>query len=123
MQNAEVFRRGVVVPLDDLALVCLRANNVDESQAVKCASIADEDDFTWLWEQQFFAFITKKTGVLLDDYEEDELPPVAARVVSALATEYAARGDAPESVKRFCGALAEVCQIAMDRGYPLFFIL
>lgn len=123
MQNSELFRRGVVVPLDDDALGRIRASNVLEHTSVKYAGIADGSDFEWLWERDFFARINAETGSMLDDYEEDELRVDATDAVALLASMFGQRQDAPDGIKRFCRMLSDVCVVAKTKGYPLFFVL
>ena len=73
MQNSELYRRGMVVPLSQDALGAIRSSTVSESTSVAVASLATESDFEWLWAKGFFAEINDRTGALLDDYEEEEI--------------------------------------------------
>ncbi len=42
MQNTELYRRGVVLPLDNDAEEALRSNEVDEATNMRLLEIADE---------------------------------------------------------------------------------
>jgi hypothetical protein len=123
MQNSELFRRGVVVPLDDEALGRIRANDVAGDTRVEYAEIANESDFEWLWARDFFARINAETGSTLDDHEEDELDPSTAGAVALLALEFEKQRHAPASIQQFCRKLGDACSVATATGYPMFFVL
>ena len=126
MQNSELFRRGVVVPLDDDALGRIRASNVLEHTSVKYAGIADGSDFEWLWERDFFARINAETGSMLDDYEEDELRVDATDAVALLASMFgqeifasiAATPGSETSAQSLANSSIEWAEIETTSGAP-----
>lgn len=81
----------------------------------------DDADFVWLWSQGFFSSINEATGAMLDDYEEDEIPPEEATTVAQISVRM--RGGAPTSVQRFLKGLQSVCSLAAETNYPLLFVL
>lgn len=123
MQLSELYRRGVVVPLDQVAAAQLRAGAVESSARVDYAELASESDFAWLWTQGFFARIGEHAGLELSDYEEQELPPAAAPFVADVAAELARRADAPVGAQSFLAKLASTCRLAANERQPLFFVL
>ena len=81
MQNSELYRRGVVVPLDEKAEQSLRVNDVDESANVRYLSV-DDRMFEMLREVGLFQEINSRCDSLLDDYEEEWIE--ATRVTEIL---------------------------------------
>ena len=121
MQNSELYRRGVVVPIDAPALLALRASNVTESTSVVTAEL-DEASFGWLWDHGLFARINASTGAMLDDYEEHELE--AARVGEVLrVVKLQSREGASPAVATFLADLTRALETAVTKGMPVFFIL
>jgi hypothetical protein len=62
MQNSELFRRGVVVPLDDRAEESLRCNNVNTTTQVQYLPITNDSLFEGLWKSGLFHEIYKRCG-------------------------------------------------------------
>ena len=123
MQNSELYRRGMVVPLSQDALGAIRSSTVSEGTSVAVASLATESDFEWLWAKGFFAEINDRTGALLDDYEEDEIGVEHVVDVLRVATQFQSIRGLPPSVSTFLGNVADACRGAIDREMPVFFIL
>ena len=122
MQNSELYRRGMVVPLSQDALGAIVAVRFRKALAA-VASLATESDFEWLWAKGFFAEINDRTGALLDDYEEDEIGVEHVVDVLRVATQFQSiRGSSP-SVSTFLGNVADARRGAIDREMPVFFIL
>jgi hypothetical protein len=69
MQNSALFRRGVVLPLNEEAEEGLRYNDVNESTQAEYLEIS-RDLFSNLWEIGLFDEINRRCGSLIDDYEE-----------------------------------------------------
>jgi len=123
VQNSELYRRGVVAPLDDDAFESVRLCDISEKTRVRVADLAKEEDFDWLWHQGFFARINIETGLTLDDYEEDEVPPRSVPTVACIADQLMLQRGIPDSVREFLIQLNSVCSTAIEGGYPIFFIL
>ena len=69
MQNAERYRRGIVLPLDAAAEESLRRNDVRSDTNAAYLSI-ESHLFDELWRLGLFQEINARCGSLLDDYEE-----------------------------------------------------
>ena len=121
MQNSELYRRGMVVPLSQDALGAIRSSTVSESTSVAVASLATESDFEWLWAKGFFAEINDRTGALLETIE-DEIGVEHVVDVRGRYSVQSIRG-LPASVSTFLGSVADACRGAIDREMPVFFIL
>lgn len=123
MQNSELVRRGVIVPIDAEAVHCVRCNDVSATTGVETAHIDGDGDFEWLWTQGFFTQINRTTGALLDDYEEDEIAAGLAGQVLFVIEQFRSRRDIPPSVRGFLDDFARVCTAALEQGMPIFIVL
>lgn len=123
MQVSELFRRGIVVPLDEEAARQLRAGAVEPVARVDYAELASESDFAWLWTQGFFARISEHAGVELADYEERELDSSLAPFVAEVAAELASRTEVPAGAQDFLVKLGSTCRLAAEGRRPLFVVL
>lgn len=70
MQNAKLFRRGIVLPLNLQAEEILRLNDIDEGILVEFVPITNTL-FDSLWDLGFFQDVNARVGCLIDDYEEE----------------------------------------------------
>ena len=73
LQPSQLYRRGVVLPLDDDAENTLRRGDPDHNTRVERIEISD-DLFYLLWDARIFEEINNATDSILDDYEEDWIP-------------------------------------------------
>ena len=123
MQNSERFRRGVVVPLDDVAADALATWEVDESTPVHFVEIESQRDFETLWKTGFFASLNEQIGCLLDDYEEERISYEVVLELRRVAESFASRGAGGVVGARFFSALVEACDIAQSKQQPVYFVL
>ncbi len=123
MQNSELYRRGVVVPLGRDAADRLACNDIEETTPVRAIGIASQQDFEDLWDSGLFAGINQRLGLCLDDYEEQVVEP---RLVPALKEILIllARKERENSARSvFLDGVMELCDIAIRDDVPLYFIL
>src|SRR5438046_2876188 len=88
MQNSELFRRGIVLPLTAAALADLQENTVAEDSPVECIRIDEgapqsDEEFYHLCEAGVFRTINTACSGLIDDYEEYQLEANQVSVAAA----------------------------------------
>ena len=124
MQTAELFRRGIVVPLDRDAEESLRANNVNDSMNVRYLSIANDWMFETLWEVGLFRAINSQCASLLDDYEEEMVEASSAAGVLAAIELVAGNASAQQSdVAKFLEDMRLLADEASKLSRPILFVL
>jgi hypothetical protein len=123
MQTSELYRRGIVIPLDDSAEERMRKDDVIESMSVHFVPLANEV-FVQLWRMGFFYKINEHCSVLLDDYEQDVVEPLHAKrlleIVSAITRDLRKQ---PDELTSFLHELHAAVSIAADIGRPMWFVL
>ncbi|MFO0890589.1 MAG: hypothetical protein U0790_15775 [Isosphaeraceae bacterium] len=124
MQNSELYRRGIVLPLDEDAEQAMRSNDVSETTSVRNLSIADTGAFEALWELGLFREINARCATLLDDYEEEMVEAASADGIIA-AVDAVARAAAAEDpgMARFLDGLRDLARQASRSSRPLLFVL
>ena len=124
MQNSELYRRGVVLPMSNAALNALRESNVTEETEVKFAEIQEQEDFEWLWEKGFFSDISQVTQSLLDDYEETEIDYIHTEAIIRMIHLLDRKSKSiPRAVESFCKQLSKLLELNRQQKSPIFFIL
>ena len=123
MQNAEMYRRGIVLPLDDTAEHALRTNEVSESTNARVLKIADNSEFEAIWQLGLFREINIRCSTMVDDFEdeviESELVGEIIAVIDALETEPRPNSKTGD----FLVDLRELARQAFRFARPLFFVL
>jgi len=122
MQVSAIFRRGVILPLDEEAEGRLKANDVEETISVRYLEIEDRI-FEVLWYTGVFQRINARTNALIDDYEEcfveaDLMPEVLKAIAETLT-----KRTFSSSVMNFLTSLSSIATEAASSGRPLFFVL
>lgn len=120
MQASMLYRRGVVLPLDDDAERALSENDVDSTTNVMFVKIPTEGLFTMLWHLRIFEQINERCGLMIDDYEEEWVPAQAAKDVLAIANSISS--STPE-IKQFLEQLRVAATTADETSRPLLFVL
>lgn len=82
MQLPQLYRRGVVRPLDDCAAKQLAAFKIESPIRVEWLQLMGDDHFALIWESGLFQRINDSCGIEISDYEEVELE--ASKVAAAL---------------------------------------
>lgn len=124
MQNSELFRRGVVLPLDSEAEERLRVNDVNESVAVQYLEIPDQPFFETLWALGLFQNINAKSGSMIDDYEEEFIEAAAITHVLQAVDEVRARAESPSiETLSFLNQLSSLAQESKKIKRPILFVL
>lgn len=124
MQVSELYRRGIVLPLDDCAVESLRRYEVDDQTRVKYVPIHTDALFLELWNLGLFKEINARCGTLIDDYEEEFLNP--PQLASALAVIESIQKKSTSSnlrVNDFLKELDSVARKAYSTSRPLLFVL
>jgi hypothetical protein len=124
MQNSELFRRGIVVPLDRDAENSLRVNDVSRSTRVRYLGIANDQLFETLWKVGLFQAINAQCRSTLDDYEEGLIEPSSASGILTALELVASKPAAqqPEVARFLADARGLVNEAAMSLR-PILFVL
>lgn len=124
MQNAELYRRGIVLPLDEAAEEALCSNHVSETTNVRLLKIPDAEWFEALWRLGLFREINARCATLLDDHEEEMMDAASADGVIA-AVDVVARDAIAEhsEMVEFLDDLREMARQALRSSRPLLFVL
>ncbi len=122
MQNAQRYRRGVLMPLDDRALDALVHNDVDDETNVAHIEITDDDSFYEIWRSGVFHRINEALGCCIDDYEEEWIPSGSLATVAAVA-QSTVNGGVSQRVADFLSRLIRICARAEREKRPLLFVL
>ena len=119
MQVPELYRQGVVRPLDDAAAAQLANWWVETSIRTEWLPVID-NDFDLIWEFGVLQRINEACGVRISDYEEVELP--AAKVNVALNAISVTPLPESTEVAVFCQNLKAMMVQAIESQKPLFFV-
>lgn len=124
MQNSEIFRRGVVLPLNLEAEERLRINDAMETTPVRYLEIEDQVAFDLLWKTGIFQQINGQTKALIDDYEEGFVEACEmSDVLDAIRRTRDANKAGHIVVVRFLDSLSSLASEAAVSGRPLLFVL
>lgn len=124
MQNAELYRRGVVLPLDDDAERRIRSNEVNETTNVRHLRIVDDSEFDALWKIGIFHEINARCSTLLDDYEDELIDTVSVDgVIHAVDAVFRVASDGYPEAFEFLAGLRALASEASRLSRPLLFIL
>lgn len=122
MQNSELYRRGVVCPLDQVAEEQLRRNEVDTTTRVRVVEIPDDPTFRALWDLGLFSEINARCGTLIDDYDEELVEASAvAEMIASLDLVIASAAD-PEILELLAAFRSLACE-AEATSRPVLFVL
>jgi len=123
MQLSEKYRRGVVIPLTDAAVMDLDRETFDETTRVHVVEIVSQCEFDDLWKTGFFEAVNEQTGCLVDDYEEEVIPPDMVSTVRKIAESYLRSGAGGVAGPGFFTALVGACTLAERDARPMYFVL
>jgi hypothetical protein len=124
MQNAELYRRGIVLPLDEDAEECLRANDVDTTTNVRVLAIPSEEMVDSLWRLGLFREINSRCATLLDDYEEEVVEASSVGAILGAVDSVARHVDAREpEMLEFLEGIRDLVRKACALSRPLLFVL
>jgi hypothetical protein len=119
MQLPQLYRRGVVRPLDDLAAIQLAAFRIDASIRVEWLPILGDDQFGEIWESGMLQRINEACNIQISDYEEIELK--ACDIPKALrALECPNNGS--RNVVTFLDALKKLLKEAARTATNVYFV-
>jgi hypothetical protein len=124
MQNSELFRRGIILPLDDRAEQSLRLNAVDATTHVQKLRIKSDTLFDSLWNIGLFHDINQRCGTLIDDYEEEFVEASDVQNLMAAIEVAVSKGDKLDSNARsFIADFQSLTIKALELNRPVVFIL
>ncbi|MCA9294270.1 MAG: hypothetical protein KDA20_10690 [Phycisphaerales bacterium] len=121
MQNSELYRRSVVLPLDAHAEESLRVNDVDHSTHVQVLDVPD-DVLSDMFEMGLFEAINANCETFIDEYEDEWLDAAAMGGVLHAIDSVAGLARRP-STKTFLANLRTLVVEASEQSRPLLFVL
>jgi len=123
MQLSELYRRGIVVPLDQESEERIRAYDVDANSNVRHLKIPSDNLFLSLWRIGLFDEINRRCGTLVDDYEEEIIDAqLVGMILDAVDAKLAAACGDANSVQ-FLHDLRELVREALSLSRPVLFVL
>lgn len=122
MQIAERYRRGIVTPLTEEAAALLANWEAAEPAQVQFLPIEADALFFEVWQTGLFEDLNAVCGVVIDEYEEECIPPTA---LSDAISVVQAKLDGPESaeVLQFLRELAELFRSALTHERSVYVLL
>ncbi len=120
MQLSQLYRRGVLRPLDDCATQQLSEFRVESSTRVEWLPILNDDDFASIWQTGILQKINDACGIEISDYEETELlTDKIERARQVLRSDVAMTGAAVPFFQKLDALLAE----ALATNNKVYFVL
>lgn len=123
MQPSELYRRAIVVPLDQKTEECLRAYDVTEDANVHLVKIPDDELFILLWQLGLFEEINRRCGSLIDDYEEEMVNATEIHKVLDAIDVIASAALPDTRVRGFLRELQTLAHEALRLSRPMLFVL
>ncbi len=123
MQNSELYRRGVVTPLNVEAELALRDNNANLNTKVDFFEFQNDRIFESLWDKKLFERINRCCDARLRNYGEDI---IEFEKLKSLKKEVVRMKDSSIfslDEKEVISELKRLCELAIKKKMPLFFIL
>lgn len=121
-QLSELYRRGVVRPLDARAKTAVEDRFVTEPIRCEWLPILGDDSFAVLWNSGILQRIAEACGQGLADYEEIAIEPhELPRAISAVREDLRRLGKHPAG--SFVESLLNLLVEANSSGMPVVFVL
>lgn len=122
MQNSEIYRQGIVLPLDTQAMERLRDNDVDLSTHIRVLKVPSNKVFANLLQLKLFEEINKRCTAIIDEYEEEWIDASAVTGI-AEAIDAIERIVCDPDTARFLSELRTMASDAGKMHRPLLFVL
>ena len=119
MELPQLYRRGVVRPLDEHAAKQLAAFKVDAPIRVEWLAVLGDDQFGNIWESGVLQRINDECEIHISDYEEVELK--ACEIPKALFAINSTQLGSSD-VLTFCDALKQLLNEAAGTANSVYFI-
>jgi len=120
MQVPQLYRRGVVRPLDDAAATQLKNWDVETSIRTEWLPVLSDEHFAMIWESGIFQRINEACGSTISDYEEVVL--TVSQLNAALNVLNGMPLPNTADVSVFVQNLKAVMSQAIEAKTPLYFI-
>ncbi len=121
MQNAALYHRCVVLPLDATALEELYSWDVSPSTHVSLARLRPERVFYAFWRTGIFDAINARCGTLIDDAEEEIIQPDQL-MAAAGAIDQKLPEIESEDLAGLAREIRDLCRCGHEIGMPVFFV-
>lgn len=121
MQCSELFRRGIVLPLDENAINQLNNDAVKEDINVRVIDFDGDEDFFKVWETGVFSVINSRYSRMIDDYENEKLDCNLIDIETELLSFVVKYAD-DSDLKLFFDDFLNIYNEAKKNRMPLYFI-
>lgn len=121
MQNSELFRQGIVLPLDLEAEQRLRASDVESSTNVRVVMIPTKRVFADICAMKFIDCINASCSALIDEYEEEWIDAEATGKLLLVIDSMCRVAEKSDTIE-FLSALRVLVVEAQRMSRPLLFV-
>lgn len=122
MQLTELFRRGIVMPLNELSKVQLSSWNFGSICRVQFIPLNDDMNYLPIWDSQLFQKINEVCGTNIDDYEEECLTQNMIKDLLVLLNSFILE-TTNVTAKQFASELKNMAEDALKIGSDIYIIL
>jgi hypothetical protein len=120
MQLSQLFRRGIVRPIDEDAAKQLSSFQITQPVLVEWLLIPSDAHFRSIWESGLLQRINESCGVAISDFEDVELPPsLLERTIQAVRQSH----SHDPFVSRFTELTTRLLERARLSDRSVFFVL
>lgn len=125
MQISELYRRGIIVPLDTEAWEAVASADVTGNEQIAFLKISDSDDYFYkLWDTGVFHQINAAVGSFIDDYEDSAVEGLPAlQQTKGIIEDLLQEHFYDPELREFFAELHALCDTAIESDMPLIFIL
>ncbi|MEQ9424573.1 MAG: hypothetical protein RJQ09_09160 [Cyclobacteriaceae bacterium] len=123
MQNSELYRRGIVVPLTEASQMALKNNVVERGLEVEFCELPSEEIFLGLWDKGLFETINAQLGSMLDDYEEEIIENKKVPMLRTILKKFEKSSEIDFIERKIVLEIIRLCDVAIKLNRSLFFIL
>jgi hypothetical protein len=120
MQMSQLFRRGILRPIDDTAANELSSFHITQPILVEWLPIPSDGQFQLIWDSGLFQRINEACGLAISDFEEVELP--WNRIRDAIQAAQLSRSQDPH-VRAFAVMTTSLLERAWQSEHSVFFVL
>ena len=71
--STELFRRGMVLPLSESALLEIRSDTITDQSHFRVVPFTGDEQFYRIWKTGVFLEINRRYGTMIDDFESENI--------------------------------------------------
>ena len=120
MDTTEIYRRAIVLPLDNNALKDIEEDKINSDTNVLLIDLQEEDFFSMVWATGIFTGINQRYNIIIDDYEEECLEQTIG--LSEFIKDFSHRIKDTSDINKFFQEFQNLAIEAEKRKSPIYFI-